>query len=172
MTEQTPLVGVLMGSASDFDTVKPCLDALKEFEIPFEVRVLSAHRTPEKVTEYASGAASRGMKIMICAAGHAAHLAGAVAAQTALPVLGIPVASSDLSGVDSLYSTVQMPPGVPVATLAVGKGGAKNAGIFAAQILAVSDGAMRDRLVAFKNGLVDKAVAADRELQSRIEEGA
>ncbi len=168
MTQPEIAVGVLMGSESDLDGVRPCLDALVELEIPFDVRVLSAHRTPTLVADYARSATDRGMKVLICAAGHAAHLAGAVAAQTILPVIGIPVPSSDLHGVDSLYSTVQMPPGIPVATVAVGKGGARNAGILAAEILALSDRDLTDKLLEFRKNMERKALASDERVRRQF----
>jgi phosphoribosylaminoimidazole carboxylase PurE protein len=171
MSESGPRVAVLMGSDSDLEVVRPCLEILGELGIAFEARVMSAHRTPDKVAEFSRGAAERGVRVLICAAGHAAHLAGAVAAQTILPVIGIPIASSDLHGVDALYSTVQMPPGTPVATVALGKPGARNAGILAAQIMALSDEALRARLVSFKEDLGRKAAAADETVRRQFPSG-
>jgi phosphoribosylaminoimidazole carboxylase PurE protein len=133
------LVGILMGSESDMDTMKRTADVLKDLEIPFEMNVMSAHRTPEKVREYSSGAADRGLKVLIAGAGLAAHLAGAVAANTILPVIGVPMAAGPLNGMDSLLSTVQMPKGIPVATVAIGSHGARNAAYLAAQIIALGD---------------------------------
>ncbi len=131
-----PLVGIIMGSQSDWETMQNAADILEEFNIPYEAEVVSAHRTPERMFEYAKSAADRGLQIIIAGAGGAAHLPGMVASLTRLPVLGVPVKSSSLSGLDSLLSIVQMPGGVPVGTLAIGPAGAKNAGLLAAKILA------------------------------------
>ena len=143
-------VGIVMGSDSDWPKIKAAAAALDEFGIPHEVRVMSAHRTPHVVADYATTAIERGLGVIIAAAGGAAHLAGVVAAHTTLPVIGLPVPTSELGGLDSLLSTVQMPGDVPVATMAVGMGGPRNAGIFAAQILATADDRLRQRLVEFK----------------------
>jgi len=145
-----PLVGIIMGSASDWDVVKEAHKILDEFDVPHEYRVLSAHRAPAAVTEYALSAEKRGLKVIIGAAGGAAHLAGVLAAQTLLPVLGIPMESPALKGMDSLLSTVQMPAGIPVGTLAIGKAGAKNAALLAIGILALSDAKLRDRLQLYR----------------------
>ncbi|MFC1812479.1 5-(carboxyamino)imidazole ribonucleotide mutase [Thermodesulfobacteriota bacterium] len=134
-----PEVGIVMGSDSDLEIMAETASVLKEFGIPFEMTVASAHRSPKRAAQFASSASKRGIKVIIAGAGHAAHLAGAMAAHTRLPVIGVPIDSSVLKGFDALLSTVQMPPGVPVATMAIGKSGAKNAGILAAQILALSD---------------------------------
>lgn len=147
---QPPKIGIVMGSDSDLDIMKESVAMLKKFAIPFEITVASAHRTPEIASEFASSARDRGIKVIIAGAGHAAHLAGAMAAYTTLPVIGVPVDSSALKGMDALLSTVQMPPGVPVATVAIGKPGARNAGILAAQILSLSDSALEKELEAFK----------------------
>jgi 5-(carboxyamino)imidazole ribonucleotide mutase len=144
-----PLVGVIMGSKSDWDTMKAASDALKEFGVPHECRVISAHRTPDLSAEYAKGAASRGMEVIICGAGGAAHLAGVFAAMTPLPVLGVPIQSKSLQGLDSLLSMVQMPGGIPVGTLAIGTAGAKNAGLFAVRILANCRPELRDKLKSY-----------------------
>jgi 5-(carboxyamino)imidazole ribonucleotide mutase len=136
-------VGIIMGSKSDWDTMKHAAATLDELEIPYEVRVVSAHRTPDLLFEYASSAAARGLQVIIAGAGGAAHLPGMTAAKTALPVLGVPVESAALKGVDSLLSIVQMPGGVPVGTLAIGKAGAVNAALLAARILGLGDDAMR-----------------------------
>lgn len=149
MTEDTR-VGLIMGSQSDWPTMESAATILEELGVPYESRVVSAHRTPALLTEYASEAAGRGLKVIIAGAGGAAHLPGMVAAQTPLPVLGVPVQSRTLNGLDSLLSIVQMPGGVPVGTLAIGKAGARNAGIMAAQILALEDSAIRARLEAFR----------------------
>jgi phosphoribosylaminoimidazole carboxylase PurE protein len=145
-----PLVGILMGSDSDLPIMEEAAKILKEFGIPYEITVSSAHRSPKRTSEYAKGAANSGIKIIIAGAGAAAHLAGFVAAETTLPVIGVPIDSSPLKGMDALLSTVQMPGGVPVAGMAIGKAGAKNAGIFAAQILAVSDKKLQTKLKAYK----------------------
>lgn len=151
-----PKVGVIMGSDSDFNVVKGTLEILKEFNIPYYVTVASAHRTPERAAELAKQARAKGVNVLICAAGHAAHLAGVIAAHTTLPVLGIPIDSSALQGMDSLLATVQMPPGIPVSTMAIGKSGAYNAGIAAAQILGLSDPEIAEKLTAFKQKMADK----------------
>ena len=137
--KSSPIVGILMGSDSDLDVMKETADVLKKFDIPYEMTVASAHRSPGKVADFAGGAKKRGIKIIIAGAGHAAHLAGSIAGHTTLPVIGVPIDSSCLLGFDALLSTVQMPPGVPVATVSVGKPGAQNAGILAVQILAISN---------------------------------
>ena len=157
MTTEVPLVGVVMGSASDADTLKGCMDVLKALSIPHEVRVLSAHRTPELTREYAATAAKRGVQVIIAGAGWAAHLAGFIAGQTLLPVIGIPIDSSPLRGVDALLSTVQMPPGIPVATVSVGRGGAKNAAVLAAQILALKYPVIAEGLKDYRESLTRKA---------------
>lgn len=144
------VVGVIMGSRSDWETMEPCVQMLKDFGIPHECRVVSAHRTPNWMVEYAETAADRGIKVIIAAAGGAAHLPGMVAALTTLPVLGVPVKSRVLNGVDSLLSIVQMPGGVPVGTLAIGAAGAKNAALLAARILAVSDTSLQGQLSEFQ----------------------
>ena len=136
---QKPLIGILMGSDSDLPVMEEAAKVLKEFGIPYEMTVSSAHRTPKRTSEYARSAEERGIRVIIAGAGSAAHLAGFIAAETTLPVIGVPIDSSPLKGLDSLLSTVQMPGGVPVASMAIGKAGAKNAGLFAAQILAVSN---------------------------------
>ena len=141
-----PFVGILMGSDSDLPVMKEAADVLKGFGIPFEVTISSAHRSPKRTSEYAKSAASRGIMVIIAGAGSAAHLAGFIAAETAVPVIGVPIDSSSLKGMDALLSTVQMPAGVPVATMAIGKAGAKNAGIFAAQIIAVGNKRLQAKL--------------------------
>lgn len=149
--EQAPLVGVVMGSKSDYEVLKPAVDLLKEFLIPCEVRVVSAHRTPDLLFAYAETAEERGLRVIIAGAGGAAHLPGMLAAKTLVPVLGVPVPSTMLNGIDSLLSIVQMPKGVPVGTLAIGKPGAANAALFAAEILAITDAALRTRLHAWRD---------------------
>src|SRR5882672_6926720 len=144
------LVGIVMGSASDWDTMKPAAKMLEEFGVPYESKAMSAHRSPELVSEWAGGAHKRGMKVIIAAAGGAAHLAGVVAAHTTLPVLGVPMASKHLQGLDSLLSTVQMPKGIPVATFAIGDAGAANAALFAVAVLALSDSSLASKLQEFR----------------------
>jgi phosphoribosylamine--glycine ligase len=151
-----PQVGVIMGSDSDFPVMEKALSILKKFDIPYYVTVASAHRTPQRACKLASEAKAAGIKVLICGAGHAAHLAGVIAAHTTLPVLGVPIDSSALQGMDSLLATVQMPPGIPVSTMAIGKSGAYNAGISAAQIIAVSDPIISEKLEAFKQEMADK----------------
>jgi 5-(carboxyamino)imidazole ribonucleotide mutase len=145
-----PAVGVIMGSVSDWETMRHACTVLEELAVPFEKSVVSAHRTPDRLFEYAGSAAGRGLKVIIAGAGGSAHLPGMCASKTHLPVLGVPVQSRALSGVDSLLSIVQMPAGVPTATLAIGKAGATNAGLLAVSILATADDAFRDRLVAWR----------------------
>ena len=144
----TPLIGVVMGSASDFDTLAPACEILAELGIPYEARVVSAHRTPDWLFEYAETAFPRGLRAIIAGAGGAAHLPGMLAAKTLVPVLGVPVVATPLNGMDALLSIVQMPAGVPVATFAIGKTGASNAALFAAQLLAAGDATLRDKLSA------------------------
>ena len=145
-----PVIAILMGSDSDADALKPCGEVLKEFGVPFEAKVLSAHRTPEETVAYTESAKKNGIKVMICAAGGAAHLAGVVAAHTMLPVIGIPVETSSFKGMDSLLSTVQMPAGVPVATVAVGSGGVRNAAFLALRVLALEDAKIAEALERYK----------------------
>jgi len=155
-----------MGSDSDMEVMRSCIGQLVDFGIDPVVRIISAHRTPEIAADFAQNAAGKGIKVIIAAAGMAAHLAGALAAKTTLPVIGIPLISgSGLEGMDALLSTVQMPPGVPVATMAVGKAGAKNAAIFAVQILALSDEKLRKKLAAFKQEQQNKVIQKDAALQ-------
>jgi 5-(carboxyamino)imidazole ribonucleotide mutase len=146
----TTLVGVIMGSKSDWPTMKHAVEMLEEFGVPHEVEVVSAHRTPDKMFDYASSAQTRGLKVIIAGAGGAAHLPGMVAAKTIVPVLGVPIQSKALSGQDSLLSIAQMPGGIPVGTLAIGDAGAKNAGILAAQIVANEDEVVREKVAAFR----------------------
>jgi 5-(carboxyamino)imidazole ribonucleotide mutase len=150
MGDAAPEVGVIMGSQSDWPTMAHAVHILEEFGIAHEVRIVSAHRTPDRLVDYAKGAASRGLKAIIAGAGGAAHLPGMVAAMTRVPVLGVPVQSATLSGVDSLYSIVQMPGGVPVATFAIGKAGATNAGLFAAALLATESSDLAQKLDAWR----------------------
>lgn len=164
----TPLVGIIMGSDSDWGTMQKCVAALKSFGIPFEAHVMSAHRTPERAARYAAEAEGRGLKVLICAAGMAAHLAGVIAGHTTLPVLGVPMKGGALDGLDALLATVQMPGGIPVATLALGNAGATNAGVLAAQILALSDAPLRERLHAYKEEMARKVADADARLQGEL----
>ena len=163
-----PVVGVLMGSDSDLPVMQEAAKLLAEFGIAHELRVLSAHRSPEAVREYVTGARERGLRVLIAGAGGAAHLAGVLAAHTTLPVIGIPVPSGALSGMDALLSTVQMPPGVPVATVAIGAGGAKNAAILAVQMLALSDHGLAAKLEAYKRTLRDGVLAKDAQVRKGV----
>ena len=167
MSDQ-PQVGIVMGSDSDWPKINKVADALTEFGVVYEVRVMSAHRTPHIVSEYATTARDRGLQVIIAAAGGAAHLAGVVAAHTTLPVGGLPVPTAELGGLDSLLSTVQMPGDVPVATMAVGMGGPRNAGLFAVQIMATADENLRQRLDEFKQELTKKIAAKDDKLQASL----
>jgi phosphoribosylaminoimidazole carboxylase PurE protein len=160
-------VAVLMGSDSDLDVMNGCVAQLRDLGLEATVRIISAHRTPEVASEFARSAAARGIKVIVAGAGMAAHLAGTLAAWTTLPVIGVPLgAQTPLSGVDALLSTVQMPPGVPVATVGIGKAGARNAAILAAEILALSDPSLRDRLVQFKKDQAQKVRDKDAALRS------
>jgi 5-(carboxyamino)imidazole ribonucleotide mutase len=159
----TPVVGVIMGSDSDWPTMKAAADALREFDVPYEVRVLSAHRVPRAMLDYADAAAGRGLRAIIAGAGGAAHLPGMVASMTPLPVIGVPVPLAYLDGMDSLLSIVQMPAGVPVATVSIG--GARNAGLLAVRMLAATDGALRARMERFQADLRDLVARKDAALQ-------
>ena len=161
-----PVVGIIMGSDSDFPIMQETAKVLKQFEIPCEIGVFSAHRSPHRTAEYVRTARDRGLKVIIAGAGSSAHLAGVTAAETTLPVIGVPIDSSPLSGFDALLSTVQMPPGVPVATMGVGKSGAINAGILAVQILAVGDERLASKLAEYKAQL-EKSVAEKSEKLER-----
>jgi len=163
MSEQ-PLVGIVMGSKSDYEVLLAAVEILRALEIPHEARVLSAHRTPDQLFAYVEAARERGMKVLIAGAGGAAHLAGVMAAKTLLPVLAVPIAATPLNGLDSLLAMVQMPRGVPVATLAIGKPGAANAALFAAEILALNDAALYERLAAWR------AARAQEVLDSKLPE--
>jgi phosphoribosylaminoimidazole carboxylase PurE protein len=165
------IVGVVMGSDSDLPVMQKCLDLLEQFDVPYDVHVLSAHRTPEKAHEYATTARLRGLKVIIAAAGGAAHLAGVMASLTTLPVLGVPMPTATLGGADSLYSTVQMPAGIPVATMAIGEGGAANAAVFAAEILALNDEDMQHRLQAYRAELRRKVAEKNERLQAQLADG-
>lgn len=157
-----------MGSDSDWAVMKNAASVLADFGIPFEATVASAHRSPDKTAEYAQTARSRGIKVIIAGAGAAAHLAGAIVAKTTLPVIGVPLNASSLNGLDALLATVQMPSGVPVATMAIGAAGAKNAAIFAAQILATTNPELEDRLERFKKELADQVTEKANALQENL----
>ena len=163
-----PVVGVVMGSDSDLPVMQRCIDLLEQFDIPYEPSVLSAHRTPEKAHEYGSTARLRGLKIVIAAAGGAAHLAGVMASLTTLPVIGIPMPTASLGGADSLYSTVQMPAGIPVATVAIGEAGAANAALLAAEILALNDEELHHRLLDYRAELRRKVAEKNERLREQL----
>ncbi len=163
-----PKVLILMGSDSDWEVMAEARKALEEMGVPTEVHVSSAHRTPARTGQLAREAAGRGIRVVICGAGAAAHLAGVVAAETELPVLGVPLAASDLSGLDALVSTAQMPGGVPVGTLAIGKAGARNAGLLAARILALSEPALADKVREQRARMAREVEAKDAALQARL----
>jgi phosphoribosylaminoimidazole carboxylase PurE protein len=168
MSVKNPVVGVVMGSDSDWEVMRKCVEGLREFGIPCEARILSAHRSPSAVEEYAAAAAERGLKVIVAAAGMSAALAGVIAARTTLPVIGVAMASGSLGGVDALLSTTRMPPGVPVACAGLDESGAMNAAVLAAQILALADKRLASRLVAYKKDLCEKTLAKDRKLQERM----
>lgn len=155
-----PKVGILMGSRSDLELMKEAGNILDQFEVPYEIKVLSAHRSPDATRDYALAAEARGIEVLIGGAGAAAHLAGFLAAHSILPVIGVPIDSSPLNGVDALVATVQMPAGVPVASMAIGKAGARNAGIFAVQILARKDQKLADKLKAFRRKMTEELLAS------------
>lgn len=165
---QNAVVGILMGSDSDYPMMSEAAKTLEKFGIPFEMEVSSAHRTPARVHEYAVTAAQRGLKVIICAAGAAAHLAGVMAANTTLPVIGVPMSTSSLHGLDALLSTVQMPGGIPVATMALDKAGAVNAAVFAAEILALSDPEIRKKLAGHKEELARAVAEKNAKLQQQL----
>lgn len=165
-----PLVGILMGSDTDYPVMSETAKTLEKFGIGYEIEVVSAHRTPARAHEYAMTAAGRGLKILIAAAGAAAHLAGVMAANTTLPVIGVPMGTSSLNGLDALLSTVQMPGGIPVATMAIDKAGAVNAAIFAAQILALSDGNIARKIVTHKEDLAKSVAEKNARLKQQINE--
>ena len=168
MAEKKVRVGIVMGSDSDWEKINGVAKALDEFNVGYEIHVMSAHRTPDKVLAYASSAKERGLGVIIAAAGGAAHLAGVIASHTILPVIGIPVKTDMMGGLDSLLSTVQMPGDVPVATVGTGSGGARNAGILAVQIRAGPDPELARQLVSFKNKLVEKIAAKDAAFQEKL----
>ncbi len=159
--QRSPLVGVVMGSKSDFPVLEECVSLLREFDIPYEARVVSAHRTPDLLFRYAEEAEGRGLRVIIAAAGGAAHLPGMLAAKTLVPVLGVPVPATALQGIDSLLSIVQMPKGIPVGTLAIGRPGGANAAILAAQILAGTDETLRGKLRAWREARTAEVLAQE-----------
>lgn len=161
-----PLVGLIMGSDSDWPVMSEAAEALAEFEVPFEVGVISAHRTPERMLDYARDAAGRGLQVIIAGAGGAAHLPGMVASATVLPVIGVPVPLARLDGLDSLLSIVQMPAGVPVATVSIG--GARNAGLLAVRMLGSADPALREKMAAFQADLADLVLTKDQALRDKL----
>ncbi|MBF0402005.1 MAG: 5-(carboxyamino)imidazole ribonucleotide mutase [Magnetococcales bacterium] len=163
-----PLVGIIMGSDSDWGVMQEAAVVLRQFAVPFEMSVASAHRTPERTHAYATSAVSRGLKVIIAGAGAAAHLAGVVAANTALPVIGVPLSATDLKGLDALLSTVQMPAGIPVATMAIGSAGARNAALFAVRILAIADPTLAEQLLAFNRSMAEGVLSKDAALQERL----
>jgi 5-(carboxyamino)imidazole ribonucleotide mutase len=162
MSESKPLIGIIMGSRTDLPTMQQAAEALDEFEVPYEMRVVSAHRTPDDMAEYGRTAHERGIRVIIAGAGGAAHLPGMVASHSPLPVIGVPVQSTALSGIDSLLSIVQMPKGVPVATVAIG--GARNAGLLAVQILSVLDPSLQTKMLDYKARIADESRAQNQEL--------
>jgi phosphoribosylaminoimidazole carboxylase PurE protein len=163
-----PVVGIILGSDSDIDVMREAAKVLKQFDVPYEMGVYSAHRSPHRTVDYVRAASDRGLKVIIAGAGASAHLAGVTAAETTLPVIGVPIDSSPLSGLDALLATVQMPPGVPVATMGVGKSGAANAGILAVQILALSDERLAAKLAEYKANLEKSVEEKSRRIQAEI----
>lgn len=161
-----PRVAIVMGSDSDLEMLRPCAKTLEEFGVGYELRVISAHRTPDAAHRFATGAAGRGLSVLIAAAGGAAHLAGVLASLTPLPVIGVPMPTGFAGGLDSLLSTVQMPSGVPVATVATGKAGPVNAAILAVQILATADAALREKVIQYKARLAERVAIADENVQA------
>lgn len=166
--DKKPLVGILMGSDSDLTVMAEAARALKDFGIPFEITVASAHRSPRRTSDYVRAARERGLKVLIAGAGAAAHLAGVVAAETTLPVIAVPIDCTPLQGLDALLAMVQMPAGIPVATMAIGRAGARNAGILAVQILAISDSGLTGRLDKYKEELAAGVVAKAAALEARL----
>ena len=164
--DQLPRVGIVMGSDSDLNVMEETALVLKSFGITYEMTVASAHRSPKKAAKFAASAHKRGIKVIVAGAGHAAHLAGNIAAYTSLPVIGVPIDSSCLQGLDALLSTVQMPPGVPVATVSIGKSGAKNAGVLAIQILALTDSTLAKKLEAYKKELAEQVDQKAKKLKN------
>ncbi len=171
-TANKPLVAIVMGSESDLETLREAQSVLKQFEIPHTLRVISAHRTPERARDFALNAEAKGLKVIIAAAGKAAHLAGVLAGMTPLPVIGVPMKTSDLGGLDSLLSMVQMPGGVPVATVAIGSAGARNAALMAIRILALSDPGIQAKLKAYIDKMATDVIAADERLVAELAKGS
>lgn len=172
MAKRKPDVGIVMGSDSDWETIKSCATTLESFDVPYEARVISAHRTPDVAAEYARTAAKRGLSVIIGAAGGAAHLAGVLAGHTTLPVLGLPIKGGALNGVDSLLATLQMPGGIPVATLTLGSAGPVNAALFAVEILALSRPSLRRKLLAHKKAMARKVQKGDARVQADLKKGS
>ncbi|UDQ97340.1 5-(carboxyamino)imidazole ribonucleotide mutase [Lentisphaerota bacterium WC36G] len=171
MTDNKPVVAILMGSASDLPNLKGAFELFRKFDVPFTARVMSAHRTPAEACEFATNAEENGIKVFICAAGMAAHLGGVVAAHTTLPVIGLPMACEPFNGIDALYSTVQMPPGIPVASVTAGKAGAKNAALYALSMLALSDATINAKLKEFRKEQTAIVKEADAQLQENLANG-
>jgi phosphoribosylamine--glycine ligase len=167
MGNKTPLVSIVMGSDSDLEVMQEAASVLKKFDVAYEMTVASAHRSPERASKFAKTAMERGVRVIIAGAGHAAHLAGSMAAYTTLPIIGVPIDSSCLQGLDALLSTVQMPPGIPVATVSIGKSGAGNAGILALQILALSDSTLKNKLLKYKQELAEKVEEKAKKIESQ-----
>ena len=165
---QIPRVGVIMGSDSDLPLMQEALTILDSFAIAYEVHISSAHRTPARTAQFSKTARDRGIEVIIAGAGWAAHLAGVIAAETTLPVIGVPIDSSSLNGLDALLSMVQMPAGIPVATMAIGKGGARNAALFAVQILATADSALVKKLADYRLNMEQQVIAKDAEIQKSL----
>ncbi len=168
MSAKQPLVGILMGSDSDYEIMAEAAKVLNQFEVPFEMIVSSAHRTPERTVEYVRDARPRGLKVLIAGAGAAAHLAGVVAAETVLPVIAVPIDATSMRGLDALLAMVQMPAGIPVATMAIGAAGARNAGIFAARILATGDAELEQRLLDFKRAMAQGVIEKSDRVQEKM----
>ncbi|HKJ05592.1 MAG TPA: 5-(carboxyamino)imidazole ribonucleotide mutase [Geopsychrobacteraceae bacterium] len=168
MSEKQPVVGILMGSDNDYEIMVESAKILKQFDIPFEMIVSSAHRTPERTAEYVGSARERGIRVLIAGAGAAAHLAGVVAAETTLPVIAVPIDATSLQGLDALLAMVQMPAGIPVATMAIGAAGARNAGIFAAQIFATENQGMADQLEGFKRDMAAGVITKSDKVQQKL----
>ena len=169
MTEKSsPRVAIIMGSDSDWAIMKGAAKILQDFDVPFELRILSAHRSPEQTAEYARQARSNGLEVVIAAAGMAAHLAGVCAAHTTLPVIGVPIPAGNLAGIDALLSTVQMPPGVPVATVGIGSAGAKNAALLAVQILSLGDKKLTEKMLNFKSDQAESVQKKNEKLQQEL----
>lgn len=168
MTNSKVSVGIVMGSDSDWAAMKGCVETLAKFQVGYEVKISSAHRTPQQTARYGAEAQARGLKVIIAAAGMAAHLAGVLAAHTALPVIGVPMAAGSLNGIDALLSTVQMPPGIPVATVGIGNAGAKNAALLAVQILALSEPELAARFHSYKQELAAEVEKKNEALQKEL----